>query len=204
MARTMAASYSRPMSFSRVCWAVLVVGACSGTSGPDAAHPTSARAPWRELASEHFTIWTDTSPERARLLVPTMENLRQVVLGVSALPETKSKTFVLAFDSVDEVHEYVPVQFIAYAMSADYVLHQAVIVLAGESLDHDRQVVTHELTHAIMYNAIPNQPTWFAEGIAGYFEQCGSTSGVRTSTSVCRSKVASPRCTRSARDRSSR
>jgi len=149
---------------------LLLVDGCGGAvSRPEAAR-ASQPAAWRELTSEHFTIWTDTTPERARSLVPTMENLRQVVLGVSGLAESKSKSFVIAFDSVDEVHEYVPSQFIAYAMSPNNLLHESVIVLAGESLDDDREIVTHELTHVIMYSVIANQPTWFAEGIAGYFE----------------------------------
>lgn len=99
-----------------------------------------------------------------------METLRQVVIGVSGLDEPKGKIFVVAFDTVDEVHEYVPAQFIAHAWSGHNVMRQPVIVLAGESLERDRQIVTHELTHVIMYSVIATQPTWFAEGIAGYFE----------------------------------
>jgi hypothetical protein len=143
--------------------------ACGGSS-PFASHPRSKPGPWRELTSEHFTIWTDTSAERARVLVPTLENFRQVVVGVSAFNETKGKTFVIAFDSLDEVHTYVPVQFIAEAWAATSVLRQPVIVLAAESLEDDRSIVTHELTHAITFNVIENQPRWFAEGIASYFE----------------------------------
>jgi hypothetical protein len=104
------------------------------------------------------------------VLVPTLENFRQVVVGVSAFNETKGKTFVIAFDSLDEVHQYVPVQFIAMAFSAQSALRQPVIVLAAESLEDDRSVVTHELTHAITFGVIENQPRWFAEGIANYFE----------------------------------
>lgn len=171
MARTMRTSYSRAMPFSRVCvvLAGVAVG-CSGASRPDSAPPTTQRAPWRQLTSEHFTIWTDTSPARARELVPTMENLRQVVLGVSSFAQTKGKVFVIAFDTVAEVHQYVPTQFIAHAWSAQNVLRQPVIVLAGASLEDNRWIVTHELTHVITYGMLKNQPTWFAEGIATYFE----------------------------------
>ncbi|HSN24839.1 MAG TPA: DUF1570 domain-containing protein [Kofleriaceae bacterium] len=104
------------------------------------------------------------------MLVPTMENLRQVVIGVSSFNETKGKIIVVAFDTLDELHEYIPAQFIAYAMSASSLVRQPVIVLAGESLDEDRGIVTHELAHVITYNVIHTQPPWFAEGIAGYFE----------------------------------
>jgi len=45
-----------------------------------------------------------------------------------------------------------------------------VIVAAdtGENPEHD-QILTHELTHAITYGYLPDQPPWFAEGLANYF-----------------------------------
>lgn len=152
-------------------WACCVCIALScGGSVPETRATSPGPGPWRELTSEHFTIWTDASPERARVLVPTMETLRQVVLGVSGFTETKGKSFVIAFDSLDEIHQYVAPQFIGKAWSGYSLLRQPVIVIAAESLAHDRRIVTHELTHSITYNVMANQPGWFAEGIAGYFE----------------------------------
>lgn len=133
--------------------------------------PDEKRGRWRQLTSEHFVVWTDTSPARAENLMRTIENLRQVVLGVSFFKtEAPGKSFVIAFHDMDEVREYVPVQFIARAWSSQNLLRQPVIVLAASSLDDDRRIVTHELTHVISFNAIESQPSWFAEGLAGYFE----------------------------------
>lgn len=165
MARTMPASYIRSMPFSRAWWALCML-ACGGA--PQL--PTSQHRPWRELRSEHFTVWTDASQARARELVPAMENLRQVVLAVSSFTEGRGKVFVIAFDTADELHAYLPVQFIAHAWSAQNVLRQPVIVLAAESLEHSRWILTHELTHVITYDILKDQPAWFAEGIATYFE----------------------------------
>ncbi len=171
MARTMRTSYSSAMRFSRVCGvAGCLAIACGGSPRPDRARPTSPHAPWRQLTSEHFTIWTDTSPARARELVPAMENLRQVVLDVSSFAEGRGKIFVIAFDTADEVHEYIPSQFIAHAWSAQNIMRQPVIVLAGESLENSRWIIPHELTHVITYGVLEDQPAWFAEGIATYFE----------------------------------
>jgi hypothetical protein len=126
---------------------------------------------WRELTSEHFDVWTNAALDRARVLVQTMEHLRQVVLGVSFFHgDVKGKSLVVAFQSIDEVHQYVEPQFIAHAWSGGNVVFEPVIVLAAESLENDRRIVTHELTHVIAFNAISSQPAWFAEGIAGYFE----------------------------------
>jgi hypothetical protein len=148
----------------------LVVVACGGArlGGANKSEPPG---PWRELTSEHFVVWTDASASRAPILMRTMENLRQVVLGVSFFKqEIPGKSFVIAFNDQSEVTPFVPPQFIARAWSGDNVLRQPVIVLAASALEDDRRIVTHELTHVVAFNVIQNQPAWFAEGIAGYFE----------------------------------
>jgi hypothetical protein len=59
-----------------------------------------------------------------------MENLRQVVLGVSFFKQdAKGKSFVIAFDTLDEVHEFVAQRFIAQTWSGRNVLRQPTIVL---------------------------------------------------------------------------
>lgn len=127
--------------------------------------------PWRELTSEHFVVWTNAAPTRAPMLMREMENLRQVVLGVSFFKqEIPGKSFVIAFDDQSEVTPFLPKQFIARAWSGGNILRQPVIVLSASALVDDRSIVTHELTHVISFNVIQNQPAWFAEGIAGYFE----------------------------------
>jgi hypothetical protein len=78
--------------------------------------------------------------------------------------------FVIAFRNMEEVRAYLPSQFIAHAWSARNLLAQPIIVLSTSSLEDDARIVTHELTHVIAYNVIPDQPAWLAEGLAGYFE----------------------------------
>lgn len=174
--------YTRRVAFrgSRAAAAVVaIIGlSCGGARTTGGGH---APAAWREVTSEHFVIWTNTSPERAATLVRTMENLRRVVLGVSFFKaEIPGKSFVVAFDDLDELHQYSPPQFIAYAWSARNMLRQPVISLAAASLEDARYIVTHELTHVISFNVIPDQPAWFAEGIAGYFETVRVDEGKET------------------------
>ncbi len=151
---------------------VLALVACGGARRTATAIPApTAAGTWREVSSEHFIVWTNAAPERARALVRLMENLRQVVLGVSFFSkELPGKSFVIAFNDLEEVRQYVAPQFIAQAWSGSNVLLQPVIVLAASSLDDDKRIVTHELTHVIAHNVIRRQPDWFSEGIAGYFE----------------------------------
>ena len=145
--------------------------ACGATPPAVPPVPSQGGPAWIELESEHFTVWTDSSPEQGRVLVRTMERLRNVVHGVSFFKQSsKARSFVIAFRNLEEVHAYLPPQFIAHAWSARNPLAQPVMVLSTSSLDDAAHIVTHELTHVIAFNVIPDQPRWFSEGIAGYFE----------------------------------
>jgi hypothetical protein len=148
---------------------LFVVAGCGGLQ--PTAPASSSPASWRELTSEHFDVWTNAAPDRAYKLVETMEHLRQVVLGVSLFHgDVKGRSFVVAFQRTDELHQYVSGQSVAHQWWDRNVVFEPVLVLAAEALESDRRMVTHDLARLIASNAIPSQPSWFAEGIAGYFE----------------------------------
>jgi hypothetical protein len=133
--------------------------------------PSQGGPAWHELASPHFTLWTDASVDRGRALIVRMEHHRQIVLKALADPPAPARIFVVALRDGDEVAAYITHQFAAMAFSVgNPALQPAVIVAAdtGENRDHD-QILTHELTHAITYAFLPQQPAWFAEGLANYF-----------------------------------
>lgn len=148
----------------RLALLVVLAAACRGPALP--ALPSQGGPAWIELSSEHFTLWTDASRGRARTLIREMEHLRQVVIGVGFSGSFEGKSFVIALRDADEVGVFVPEQFTAFAFYGG-ALKQPGIVLAA---DDESTVVTHELVHVIAFNVIENQPAWFAEGIAGFFE----------------------------------
>lgn len=151
-------------------WAAALVVCCAcqvaipqvpGKGGPS----------WTELTSEHFVVWTDASIEDGRKLIRVMENLRQILFGVSVFnPTNEAKAIVIAMRSQREVDPYVRRNIAAFAWPPEFPLYQPAILLSVDGLDYDRRLVTHELTHVISYGALPVQPRWFAEGLASYFE----------------------------------
>jgi hypothetical protein len=156
------------MAWKHAGLAVLACAACHVAIPPV---PSQGGPAWIELTSDHFIVWTDSSPEAGSELIRVMENLHQIIFGVSVFnPTSHAKGFVIALRSQFEVRPYVPEQFVAVAGPPRFPLFQPSIVLSIESLDYDRTVTTHELTHVISYNALAVQPHWFAEGLAGYFE----------------------------------
>ena len=134
------------------------------------AMPSQGGPAWTELTSEHFTLWTDSSPARGRELIEQCEHLHQIVFGVAFpwLPGS-GKSLVIALRDRYEVGAFVPDLFIAYAMPANPAL-EPVIVIDAQTDNSDGHVIAHELTHVISYGAIHDQPVSFAEGIAQFFE----------------------------------
>lgn len=128
--------------------------------------PGKGGPPWTELTSEHFVVSTDASIEDGRKLIRVMENLRQILFGVSVFnPTNDAKAIVIAMCSQREVNPYVRRDIVAFAWPPEFPLYQPAILLSVDGLDYDRRLVTHELTHVISYNALPIQPRWFAEGL---------------------------------------
>jgi hypothetical protein len=59
------------------------------------AAPRHGGPAWCELASEHFTVWTDGDPARVRELIRAMERFHHVAAGV-AYPSAQSSGRSLA------------------------------------------------------------------------------------------------------------
>ncbi len=150
--------------------AAMSVMACGAAVPPV---PGKGGPAWTELTSEHFTVWTDAEPARARELVRVMEHLRQVVVGVAfpSLPAAgrmlaialRDDAELTAFSGTEEPR--------AYAAPAHAPLWQPLIVLSAFSNGSRGDLtVAHELTHAISFAIVHDQPRWLAEGMAQFFE----------------------------------
>lgn len=141
--------------------AFVVVMLAAGCRPPPALPPVpSLGGPaWTELTSEHFTMWTDASPQRGRELLREMERLRQVVLGIG-FPRAPAygRSLVIAFRNAEEVGAFVPPQFSAYSWGGRGGIFQPIIVINANADQDDRRLVTHELVHVISYTVI-RQPT---------------------------------------------
>jgi len=145
---------------------LLLLAGCGAALPP---LPSQGGPAWRELSSMHFTLWTDAPAARGRELVQQMEWLRSIIYGV-AFPDLPpgGKTLVVAFRDIRESRVFTPPYHDAFATSGG-PLRRPMIVMPADAYG-DEHVVTHELTHAISYNAIHAQPRWFAEGLASFFE----------------------------------
>src|SRR5687767_7247768 len=145
---------------------VVLVAACHGAAVP--AVPGKGGPAWIEVQSEHFTVWSDAPRNKALALIRDLEHLRQVVLGVGfSNARMDGRSLVIALRDSEEVGAYVPEQFTAFAFWGG-ALKQPGIVLPADA--NDNTVVTHEIVHVVSFGVIRNQPQWFAEGLASFFE----------------------------------
>ncbi|MFT3697062.1 MAG: hypothetical protein QM831_28225 [Kofleriaceae bacterium] len=132
--------------------------------------PSKGGPAWTEVTSEHFVLWTDAGTKPANELIRQMEFLHQVIFGV-AFPGKSDvgRSFVIGVRDTFEIHAYLPDQFGAMTMGGTS-LRIPTILLPMDTDERDGHVVTHELSHLISHVAIHDQPPWFAEGLAEFFE----------------------------------
>lgn len=149
----------------------MLIGALLGACVPATpALPSQGGPAWFELSSPHFTMWTDADTDDAAHLLHAMEDIRQLMHAISKFPESDAKCFVIAFRNAKELSAFAPRKVAAMAWSANNPLGQPGIALSAESFEGERAVATHEIAHVVSYSAVPVQPSWFAEGLASYFE----------------------------------
>jgi len=152
------------------CSAMAVVLAACGAAVPPL--PSKGGPAWTEITSEHFTVWTDGDRDLIRDLVPQMEQLRQVIVGVAFPWASRGRTLVFALRDDDELTAFSATgQPRAFARLAAAPLWQPMILLSARSqLQDSDRTVAHELTHVVSFAAIHHQPRWLSEGMADFFQ----------------------------------
>jgi hypothetical protein len=151
----------------RTSWIVIAmwVAACGGAM----AVPSEGGREWTEVSSDHFVLWTDGSSKSARELLAQFERRRRIMVTALNEPSVKSKAFVVALRNEAETSMFVPPAFTALAWNVNNAIRQPGILIA---MNHrwQQNVINHELAHVVSYGIIKHQPSWLAEGLAGYFE----------------------------------
>jgi hypothetical protein len=129
--------------------------------------PAAGGPTWTELSTDHFRLRTDEDPEAARGRLTELERLRAALLTVFRAPADldTGRLPVIVVDrgwtdfAAREVEGYFT-----------HAVAQPLIVLAASSRAFQVDVIKHELVHYLSAQVIPNQPPWFAEGIATYYQ----------------------------------
>jgi tetratricopeptide (TPR) repeat protein len=154
-----------PSQLAQAAVLVSVLLGCASLPPP----PSQGGPRWRELHSEHFVLQTDLEAEAARKLSRDLEQLLSayLTLGWKASGELPLKLNVVVFAEREDFDHFARPGVAGYYLPD--AMFEPYVVLAGGGAER-LTVLKHELNHHIAYQAIQNQPRWFAEGIASYFE----------------------------------
>ncbi len=149
----------------------LGLGGCPHAGPAIPALPGQGGPAWTEISSAHFVMWTDAPAARGKDLIARLEHHRLATLEALDNHQDSAKIFVVALRDADEVGAYVPSEFAAYAMPYGNAARRPTIILAADTGDDqdERSTLTHELTHVVTFSFLPDQPPWFAEGMAEFF-----------------------------------
>ena len=122
---------------------------------------------WHELASEHVRLRTDLHEDEARAIVRDLERLRAALLGVFHAPPgftTGALPVIVLNEGWNDVADGTLVGY----LTRD--LFRPLLVMRREGARAETGVIIHELVHYFSRLLMPNQPRWFSEGLATYFE----------------------------------
>jgi hypothetical protein len=130
--------------------------------------PGRGGPPWYEVTGAHFTVLTDLERDDALQTVQHLEQLLSAYLTVAwNTREFPARLSVVIFREAKDVQHFQPRYGGFYLRSA---LLQPLAVTPAADQSDDFAVLKHELNHHIAFAAMPQQPRWFAEGIATFFE----------------------------------
>ena len=146
---------------------MVVAGALGGCAGKLPPCPAAGGPAWRELASAHFRVRTDTDPDTARGALGDLEQFQAALLTVfGAAPDLRTGRLpvILVRDGWDDFADHWIAGWFTRAL-----FQPLVIMRAGSELGN-QDVIKHELVHYLSAKVMPVQPLWLAEGLASYFQ----------------------------------
>jgi tetratricopeptide (TPR) repeat protein len=143
--------------------ACLLLCACARVFNPE-------RREWFELRSDHFVVRTDLSEEDAARTVIELEEVRATFTRFisSSAPQPAGRMQVVQLADGGDLEEFVR-RGIAGLASRD-VFARPITVMGVWRDSRLLPVLEHELAHLVSFSVLPRQPSWFAEGLASYFE----------------------------------
>jgi hypothetical protein len=167
-------SYARVAS-AAVLGVALAASLSLGCSGfaPPLQSPANGGAPWRELDSEHFALYTDIDPGDARRELREFETLRHALEEAAFEGDGvgEPRVALVVFRRHEDYDAFGPknTEGVAIAQLPLDLERQPALLFTGDMTDAMRRTFVHEEVHELMHRAYGNTPPWLNEGLATYF-----------------------------------
>jgi tetratricopeptide (TPR) repeat protein len=135
--------------------------------------PEQGGAPWTELRSEHFVLYTDAPLDEARTRIAHFETLR-LALEEAAFPPSgapERRVEVVLFEDPRDYAALAPraTTGVFYPQLPMDLERQPTLLVSGGWTDETQRRFVHEMVHELMHRAFGETPGWLNEGLAEYF-----------------------------------
>ncbi|HET9956723.1 MAG TPA: hypothetical protein VFQ61_19645 [Polyangiaceae bacterium] len=144
---------------------------CTACSMQPAAAPASATQSWRkiEFDGENVVVYTDMQGQGAldwaRSLAQTRSAMLDLIWGNSKAPP--APTVVLMFRRPTDAGRFLPPGALAMVRRSIPFGDRLVFSPGSKGIEG---FISHEMAHHLSHFYMPNQPLWFAEGLATFLE----------------------------------
>jgi tetratricopeptide (TPR) repeat protein len=149
---------------------LLLAFSCTLVSG--CVTPSFEKQLWYEVKTKHFTLMTDTEPERVLEVARDIELFRSVVLGVTNVAEVDPRvpTLIYLFEDSGSFGYFKPSSSFGIGGYFQSTLMGNYVALNANARDIDpTQILKHEYVHFLLRNSGSLQyPAWYNEGLADF------------------------------------
>jgi len=136
------------------------------------ASPTEGGQAWLEVASPHFLFRTDLPSGVAASVLRRLESDRALLLeAMPSLSAVQGRLEVIAYSSREDYWKATGIRedFAGHLMMDQLGGQRVLMGVSPGGVAEDQAVgLAHEIAHALTYHVVPQQPRWFAEGLATY------------------------------------
>ncbi|AUX33567.1 MULTISPECIES: lipopolysaccharide assembly protein LapB [Sorangium] len=135
--------------------------------------PSQGGAPWVELSSPHFVMWTDLDRAEARDALAEFESSYKALEDI-CFPSDNPDPFrmqIILFARERDFRQF------GSRFAVGYFMHKLpsdlepapTMVMYGSLEDHVRLTFQHELAHHFVAQSIGPAPAWLSEGLAEFY-----------------------------------
>lgn len=156
----------------------LLAAGCAAL-GPRLRCPEEGGPAWREVATDHFLVWTDLEAAEALALAGRLEWIRGAVVAAAWLgpAEPESRMAVVALRAARELRIFLREEAPGWVIPDP---HQPRLVLAAPGGELPASGVARELALQLADLAWLRQPRWLRAGLAAYLETVTPLAGGAT------------------------
>lgn len=132
-------------------------------AAPGAPADASAAAPWHEVRTPHFTIYSDLPLEDAQALAATSEQTLAALdrLSASGSPMSPQPVTFFAFGSDHPLFETTAGSFLQPLRDG--------LVGVFQAREEPLQAIRRQVVYRLLDTAMPGLPEWFLQGVAEFY-----------------------------------